>query len=544
VARINPVRGRVKQGSRQRFTSISYHPDGRRKIVQTSWLTSWGQRASGDFIDIDTSGLKPGEYTVRLEVTDEQGLTGRDEARLTIIDVPRDFDAAIIELDVLPAPTSPNQAVRIRAVTANRGKDALRNVLVRFEVKDVPIAEITLPSLGPGEAREVTAEWTPESAGEYVVLATINPDNQPPERNRTNNQRRHAIVAIAPLAVTISPGRLEVLQGAMAKFTAQVATPEQPAVRNARYFWRGPGNLAGEGTELEFDTREVPEGSHSIIVDVTHGRGITSTATATLIVKKPKTEIWLSADRPKVAVGEDVKFSSGTRPASRQMQYKFVFGDGTESEWRSESEAAHRYQRTGDYKIQVLARQRGVEVGAASVDINVAPITYAVFLKTAAQSLRAGNSLSFIAAVEPRTSDVEYRFVFGDGRDSGWVRDSRTLHSYAAPGAYNAIVEARIAGTVIRSPSIQITVAAAPQPPWFWLGAVLAAVATAAAAYARKRRTERARGHFTVVPKLNLETLRAETEGKVDSGLAVSLRTVRGQSRSDVETSGSIVARS
>ena len=62
--------------------------------------------------------------------------------------------------------------------------------------------------------------------------------------------------------------------------------------------------------------------------------------------------------------------------------------------------------------------------------------------------------IQFAARAEPWTQDLEYRYHFGDGQPTGWLRDSRYPHTYASPGSYQVFVE-------VRSPHLR---AAAPDP--------------------------------------------------------------------------------
>jgi PKD repeat protein len=544
AARITPGRLEVQQGQQAQFDgSRSTDPDGKIR----AWMWSLNDRS----IDrrpsarIDTRGLNPGEYRVRLEVTDDRGLRGRDEALLIIVEPPRDFDAAIVDLAVSPAPASPNQEVQIRVLVANRGKDTLRNIPVRFEIGGVRVAEKMLPSLVAGETREVTASWIPRTVGEQIVVATVNPENQPPEGNRTDNLRRRAIAVLARPDVRINPNPLEVSQGDSARFTAQVTAPGQPGGRDKRYVWRGPGNRTAEGTEFQIDTSEIAPGSHTIVLEISAPNSFKATAGATLIVRAAKAEVWLAADNQNPETGGEVRFTAGTRPDLSQVQYKLIFGDGGETEWHPGAESVHRYDRQGDYTARLLARRNNVDLGETTIAISVKDIAYAVSLSTQSPSVRAGDPLEFIANVEPPADDTAYRFIFGDGQESGWTRTPTTSHSYSGDGAFEATVEARIGGVrIFRSPITKVSVAKPNWPLWIWLGVGFIVLSLGATAYLRKRKTRLPRNGagITVVPRLNLEQLRVETLGKVNSGCDISLRTVRGQSRFDIEASGPIIS--
>jgi hypothetical protein len=183
-----------------------------------------------------------------------------------------------------------------------------------------------------------------------------------------------------------------------------------------------------------------------------------------------------------------------------------------------------------------------VDLGETSIAISVKDIAYAVSLRTERGSVRAGDPLKFIANVEPPADDTEYLFIFGDGQESGWTRSPTASHSYSAEGAFEATVEARIGGArIFRSPISRVSVAKPNWSPWIWLGAGFIVLSAGATAYIRKNRLLRNGAGITVVPRLNLEHLRVETQGKVNSGCDISLRTVRGQSRFEIKASGPIV---
>jgi hypothetical protein len=543
VARITPRRLEVQKGEPARFDgSGSSDPDG--KIRAWTWSLNDQPIDGRPAAQVDTSRLNRGEHRVRLEVTDNQGLTARDEALLVVIEAPGNFDAAIIELDALSAPVTPKQEVWIRALVANQGKVALRNVPLRFDVGGVRIAQEMVASLAPGETREIKVSWIPKTTGRQIVIATINPENQPQETDRSNNLRRHAVPVVARPRVRIEPNLLEVSQGDAARFTAQLTAPGSIAGSDVKYSWRGPGNRTGGGRQFQLDTSELRQGDYNIALEISDDSGIKANANATLTVRGTKPKLRLTADNQSLEIGRDIRFSAAIEPQLNQVEYQFVFGDREQTEWSGRAEAVHRYGKPGDYTVRLLARRTGVDIGEASIGISIKGIAYAISLKTAASSIRAGHSLSFLAHVEPPADGIDYRFIFGDGQESGWTRDSRAVHAYARDGGFEAAVEAQIGGAVIRSPLIRVNVSGSTGIPWLWLGAGLAALAATAAVYGQKtRRLARVSSGITVVPQLNLEDLRVETQGRIDCGCEISLRSVPGHSQLDIEASAPIVDR-
>jgi hypothetical protein len=51
--------------------------------------------------------------------------------------------------------------------------------------------------------------------------------------------------------------------------------------------------------------------------------------------------------------------------------------------------------------------------------------------------------IQFAVRAEPWRQDLEYRYSFGDGPPTGWLRDSRFPHTYNSPGSYQVFVEVR-----------------------------------------------------------------------------------------------------
>ena len=631
LAKIRPDRRQVNQGERVRFSSVSNHPDRKRRIVRSQWQTSWGPGGTGKSIDIDTSllsegsyrvslevhddrgargsatatlivsspqrqppaaritprrreveqgqqarfdggrsadadgeiqkwtwsidgrsvgvgpsvrietrNLSPGEYRVRLDVRDQQRLSASDEATLVVAAQPREADAAIVELNVSPAEVLLNQEVQIRAVVANRGQATLRNLPIDFYIVRARIGQATLLSLEPGESKEVYLNWASKYRGLHTIVATVNPDDRPAERDRGNNTHSIKVTVVEPPSVVINPGTLEVNPGETAAFSSQLVYPGPADLGNIDYFWRGPGDRTGNGPAFEIDTSELPSGRYKITLQVRGRRGFEASAETTLVIRKvfssASAEFWLSADNQRPRTGQDVRFSGGMKPALDGVEYRLTFGDGKETEWVTRPVAIHRYDKPGNYTVWLRARRAGKFIGSKLIRVAVIESTYAVSLSAKSEKMHAGEPLTLSAAVKPPVDDVEFQFQFGDGEPFGWTREAVVSHTYKNQGAYNAFVMARIPGVgIVQSPPVQINLVPPPGVLWPWLIAVLAILAGLAAAFWRKRRRAPAEGSFNVVLRLNLRALRIATQGEVNGGYAIGLRTRRGRFRFDID---------
>jgi CARDB/PKD domain len=649
LARINPERREVRQGEPARFVSVSRPSDPRGRIIDHAWTTQWGQRSAGEILDVDTRGLPPGRYALRLEVTDQskhraasaatlvvfppsvsppppnppgpgsksspsqapiakitpeyrevdqgevaffdgrqsrdpdgkilhwswqmdneplgerssvdinaghlspgrhrvllrvtdnQGLTAVDSATLIVRQRVREVDVALVDLYVSPPEVPPNRPVQITAVVANQGKDEIRNVKVRFEIGGALLTETFVPALSSGGKSAVNARWVATSPGEHIVAARVDPENRTRDVNQTNNGRTRAVLVRSQPAVAVTPNPLQVDQGEKAEFVSRVTFSEGRSDQSLRYLWRGPGARIGHGSSFQLDTGDIRPGKHQISLEISDGRGSIATAAATLVVTERPLALWLTADTQNPETGQIVKFTGGTKPSFSDTEYKFLFGDGKETDWSATPEAAHSYEEPRNYSIGMTVRRAGVIAGQTSTGIDVKETPYSVILTSEPESVRAGRAVTFTVRVEPPSGDVEYQFRFGDGQETSWTRAATTTHSFSRDGTYAATAAIRLRGTrVVQSPATNIRVLEPRNPIWSWLGVAAAVIAAAAAGFVW-RRSPQLPPAVSIVPRVDLASLTVATSGQIDSNYAFGIRAARGEYRCRIELDGALV---
>jgi hypothetical protein len=373
---------------------------------------------------------------------------------------------------------------------------------------------------------------------------TVDPDNRLGDIDRSNNiQLRMIQILPQPVLAAIDPNPLEVTQGEEASFVAKVALPAARASNDSLiYRWRGPAGRTGEDAVFRVDTTDLQPGRHDIALEVTDRLGLKSRAQAILTVKlAPRAEVWLATPAGESETGDTLRFSGGTRPALTDTQYKFIFADGKETEWLGRAEAQHDYEKPGGYSVQLIARRAGLVLGQTSKKINVTETAYTVVLKRDRANPRAGEPLTFSAAITPAAGNFEYQFDFGDKQQTAWSPNATATHSYARDGTFAARAAIRVkARRVVQSAAaaIRINPAATSWWPWLGLGAVVLA---AGAAYRRWRPAPLLLLGLALVPMISLETLRARAQGTVHSGCDIAIRANRGDSIHQVEAHGHLV---
>src|SRR5207247_9127194 len=116
--------------------------------------------------------------------------------------------------------------------------------------------------------------------------------------------------------------------------------------------------------------------------------------------------VWVTAENQDPETGEIVKFTAGTKPNFSNIVYKFVFGDGRETDWSATPEIGHSYEKSESYTVQLIARRAGVVAGQTSIVVRVKEIAYTVMLRSDPENVRAGESASFRASVQQLVDEV------------------------------------------------------------------------------------------------------------------------------------------
>jgi PKD domain-containing protein len=334
------------------------------------------------------------------------------------------------------------------------------------------------PQLDPPQPPVV--RYPPLPTQPPIAATTPSPSNY----NNTNNAAPGATVGPSQAVVTISPNPLEVNRGAKAQF------------------------------------------------------GSNTTATATPVVVERPPEVWLTTETQDPDVGQTVKFTGGTKPSFADTQYKFFFGDATETNWSAIPEATHTYEEPKSYTARIVARRAGVTIGQTSTGVTVKETPYSVTLTSDHENARRGDAVTFTAHVEPPLGDVEYQFRFSDTAAREWTRAATTTHSFSRDGTYAATVAIRIRGTrIVESPATHIRVSAPPYLVWLWVAALgVALIAAATMAYIKLLRV-----NFSVVPNTDLASLTVATSAKIDSDCSIGVRAARGEYKCMIQVDGALV---
>jgi hypothetical protein len=157
--------------------------------------------------------------------------------------------------------------------------------------------------------------------------------------------------------------------------------------------------------------------------------------------KRPK--VTLNASPVPAKETETVKFSAQLSSPYPNIQYRFVYGDGSSSSWQASPQSDHSYKRAGNYSAYVDISDSKSRIGGSSRKQVTVNSGEKLIVSLAATPLPApsGKPITFTASTSPARAGTRYRFNFGDGRQSSWQTNPFAQHTYTSAGRYPAYVQ-------------------------------------------------------------------------------------------------------
>jgi len=152
--------------------------------------------------------------------------------------------------------------------------------------------------------------------------------------------------------------------------------------------------------------------------------------------------VTFTASPATARAGDLVKFTARPSGPYPNLQYRFVYGDGSASDWQSGTYSQHLYQRAGSFFAYVDIGDGKQRLGGSArkqIAIGSAqPLTVSL---RATQPARAGTPVAFNARAFPPSANAKYQFTFGDGQQTLWQINPQAQHVYKTGGSYSAFVQ-------------------------------------------------------------------------------------------------------
>lgn len=149
-------------------------------------------------------------------------------------------------------------------------------------------------------------------------------------------------------------------------------------------------------------------------------------------------EVKASVDRSRVPAGSEVTFTISPARVVADSRYRVTlfFGDGKQQLVR-QAKVTHSYPQSGTYTYAVLVEAEKQSKPSPTPPPPVPNVKLAV----SPTSVEVDRPVSFSAQLSRRYQNLKYRFVFGDGSDTGWQDEAKAAHSYRAANTFRAYVD-------------------------------------------------------------------------------------------------------
>lgn len=520
---------------------------GDNDLVAYDWDFSDGTHTPGEIVSHIFD--EPGEYTVSLTVTDDEGYQNTTSKDITVEaeaeDVEADFDyspnvpasgeqvsfdasgsiGTIAEYrwdfgdDSTDETTSPstshiydeegNYEVTLTVENEQGYTDEITQIISVSEEPDPLVARLDADFQEVDTNEAITFDAN-DSTGEIVEYQFDFGDGNTTET--MDSQVAHSYAAPGEYTVTLT---VEDVMGDTAETTIDVTVidpdalgaaldvhPQQPEVGQQvaldasnstgnimEYRWDITGN--GEIDDVTdspnaVTTYDAPQ-TVDISVTVADPQNRTDTATETITISAEPPQAALHVDPEDVDITDEVTFdASGS--TSTITEYQFDFGDGTENT-TDEDTVTHSYDDAGDYDVSVTVVDEFGQEATAESSVNVLPEPPSASLTVEPRQAENGTELSLDATESD--GDIEsFEWEFGDGTTETTTEGS-LAYTYAEPGNYT--VEVTVVDSEDREDTAEQNVSITPGAddsagPGF--GLVIAAVGLIGAAYLVARRDQ------------------------------------------------------
>jgi len=348
-------------------------PKTNASIISYAWDFSDGTTEIYEDANLTDTATHPyaeaGSYTVKLNVTDSEGLWDATKATVTVYR----RDVAIVDVTAYPTMVVVGDAVSINVTVLNEGGlNETFDVTVYYD--NTKIETQTVNNLLPSANTTLTFVWdtTGLATGEYVLKAdasTVLGETDITDNSFINGQ---VTLGMFPLAIfTYSPSTPVV--GETITFDATGSTPNGGVI--LQYQWNFGDGITGWGVILDYSYATL--GTYNVTLTVTDSESLTDSKTRTVTVyTAPVASFTHTPNIPKI--GETVTFnasSSYSPEGSTIVSFTWDFGDGVNGTGMIKT---HTYTYSGTYVVTLTVKDVvGVEdTDSMTITVAEAPLPF------------------------------------------------------------------------------------------------------------------------------------------------------------------------
>ncbi len=430
------------------------------QLTNIAWDLGDGSSNTGEVVNY--AYTTPGDYTVTLTVTDDQGQSASTTAPIQIIPkaVPDPLTAKI------SGPTQ-GQAGQSLAFDGQFSTSAAPLNSIQWDFGD-----------GTSDSGNLVVNHVYQNPGTYTVLLTLVND-----LGQTNTASQQVAIQAAPAAnqppqPAIQASAASVVAGDTINLDASGTAAGSPI---ASYDWDfGDGNTgSGQLASHAYSTA----GTYQVTLTVTDQNGLSGSTTTSIDVQAPPSvpnvpPVAAIAGPPTAEVGGTITFDGTPSQAGSPIaSYQWDFGDGVTGSGPSVSYA---YAQPGSYQVTLTVTDQTGLSGSATSQVDVTlppppppttdqPVTRPVQPPTAVingpMQAQVGETIVLDGGFSSGSSPiVSYEWGTGDGAGGSGMGVS---YAYGAPGVYQITLTVTDQNGLSSSATQQIEIldaAAQPQP--------------------------------------------------------------------------------
>jgi len=128
----------------------------------------------------------------------------------------------------------------------------------------------------------------------------------------------------------------------------------------------------------------------------------------------------------------------------KSLTWKWVFGDGSSSDYSRNVAVKHAYKQKGLYKAMFIVNNKDNMSANKSISVNISNVPPAVSEITGpTDPVPEDTAIIFTGTGEDNASDMalglKYHWDFGDGSSTGWINSTEVSHNYTKKGPHRVV---------------------------------------------------------------------------------------------------------
>ncbi|MCB0177045.1 MAG: PKD domain-containing protein [Anaerolineae bacterium] len=425
----------------------------------TSYAWDFGDGSTGSGAQVNHTYTTNGDFTVTLEVTDDQNQTGSTTS----------------PIQVSPQPTPVPLTANISGPSQGQVNQSL-TFDAQSSTSAAPLTDIQW-DFGDGntDSGNLVVSHAYDAPGNYTVLLTLNN-----ELGQSNTTAQAVVISEPPPANTppqpaIQANPTTIQVGDTVNFDASGTQASSPIVS---YDWDFGDGDTGSGQLTNHTYTQ--EGDYTVTLNVTDQNNLSGSTTAAITVNPLTQPDPLTANITGPAggeVGEQLTFDGQSSTSAAPLTtIQWDFGDGATA--GGNLVVNHTYKQPGDYTVQLTLENDINQNDTTSWSVTIDPATATILPAPTATAQPAqppvaqingptqaevGETVVFDGGYSQADSPiVSFEWGFGDGQTATGMG---VTHVYGAPGTYNVTLTVTDQNGLSETDSYDIDIIDANGPP-------------------------------------------------------------------------------